>query len=395
MNLTEATMKALLGKLEEARSHKEYNEKVAPRKDTEKVFGEIEDTPKRDRFTSKNGWGYKDAQASEENEKGISKDIEKYKTLKSFAKDARASAEAYNDTARHWDEKASELVKSKRKNEDKLLESITADDLDDIFTYLGEMQHYAENSYDQWVCISGEVRDILDAQFNEGYSISYCLRWLQQALDDLIGDEDGVRADLENQLNENKKPLEERANFDKLDTVEYWAFCIGADLMRDEIFADGVGCDEAYEKAYELAEEFMNSEEFKDTTMSGYDALRVFLANKNQLNENNEIQEHNKSDEVINNFKNKDEMYNYVITLIQENVTSNEELLDKCKLILDKGAIATFGADVMKTFYEKFNDKIEQRINELGEEYIGAVLAEYVFEDIVYGLEDNLQDVIA
>lgn len=266
----------------EARSHKEDNERVAPRKDTEKVFGEIEDTPKRDRFTSKNGWGYKDAQASEENEKGISKDIEKYKTLKSFAKDARASAEAYNDTARHWDEKASELVKSKRKNEDKLLESITADDLDDIFTYLGEMQHYAENSYDQWVCIPSEVRDILDAQFIEGYSISYCLRWLQQALDDLIGDEDSVRADLENQLNENKKSLEERANFDKLDTVEYWAFCIGADLMRDEIFADGVGCDEAYEKAYELAKEFMNSEEFKDTTMSGYDALKVFLSNRGE-----------------------------------------------------------------------------------------------------------------
>ena len=118
-----------------------------------------------------------------------------------------------------------------------------------------------------------------------------------------------------------------------------------------------------------------------------------------ELNENKqpleEIADLDKSDEVIDDFKNKDEMYNYVITLIQENVANNEELLDKCRQILDKGAIATLGADVMKTFYEKFKDKIEQRINELGEEYIGAVLAEYVFEDVVYGLEDNLQDTLA
>lgn len=293
MNLEEAIILSLQGKLDEARSHKEDNEAVAPRKNTEKVFGELADTPKRDRLTGRNGWGYKDAQATEENEKGISKDIDKYKTLKSFAKDARASAEAYNDTARHWDEKATELVQSKRKNEDKSMEA------DEISS-------------------SRAVELIINA-------------------------------------------------------IE-WAIEVSEDTTRDVLRAMGI-----------------TEQELKQIGYDGED-----FDNFRALVENNEVTSlNNDASDVINSFKNKDEMYNYVITLIQENVTNNEELLDKCRQILDKGAIATFGADVMKTFYEKFKDKIEQRINELGEEYIGAVLAEYVFEDVVYGLEDNLQDTLA
>lgn len=123
MNLEESIILALQGKLEETRSHKEDNERVAPRENTEKVFGELVDVPKRDKFNGKNGWGYIDAQASDENESGISKDIKLYKTLKGFAKDARASAQAYTDTAEHWDDKASELVKSKSKNRAELNEA--------------------------------------------------------------------------------------------------------------------------------------------------------------------------------------------------------------------------------------------------------------------------------
>ena len=153
-----------------------------------------------------------------------------------------------------------------------------------------------------------------------------------------------------------------------------WAIEVSEDTTRDVLRAMGI-----------------TEQELKQIGYDGED-----FANFRALVENNEITSlNNDASDVINNFKNKDEMYNYVITLIQENVANNEELLDKCRQILDKGAIATLGADVMKTFYEKFKDKIEQRINELGEEYIGAVLAEYVFEDVVYGLEDNLQDTLA
>ena len=53
MNLTEATIRALNGELVEARSHKEDNERVAPRRDNKdpydnsRVYGEIDDVPKR------------------------------------------------------------------------------------------------------------------------------------------------------------------------------------------------------------------------------------------------------------------------------------------------------------------------------------------------------------
>lgn len=60
MNLTEATIRALCGDLNEARSHKEDNERVAPRRDNKnpydnsRVYGEIDDVPKRARYNGMN-----------------------------------------------------------------------------------------------------------------------------------------------------------------------------------------------------------------------------------------------------------------------------------------------------------------------------------------------------
>lgn len=130
MNLEESTILALAGKLDEAkgsnkqeaRSHKEDNERVAPREQTVKVFGEIDNVPKRARFNGKNGWGNMDAREIEDYENGIGKDITLYKDLKGYAKDDKETANAYANRASHWDARASELVKNKARQRNELQE---------------------------------------------------------------------------------------------------------------------------------------------------------------------------------------------------------------------------------------------------------------------------------
>lgn len=78
----------------------------------------------------------------------------------------------------------------------------------DVESILEDMQTKSDELYDLWVSINPEVREILDAQFEDNASISYCLRWLTQAVDDLNGDWDSVKSDLEQQLDESKESKE-------------------------------------------------------------------------------------------------------------------------------------------------------------------------------------------
>lgn len=77
------------------------------------------------------------------------------------------------------------------------------------------------------------------------------------------------------------------------DSEDYFTFVLGYDLLQDKFAKENLECDTAYEKASKIAEDFMNSEEYKDKSKSGYDALVDYLQN-NKLTENKKIVEDEK-----------------------------------------------------------------------------------------------------
>ena len=65
-----------------------------------------------------------------------------------------------------------------------------------------------------------------------------------------------------------------------LDSQAYWAYVLGYDFLQDYFKNSGEPeCDLTFEKAWEIADDFMHSEEFQDTSKSGYDALVDYLKN--------------------------------------------------------------------------------------------------------------------
>lgn len=59
------------------------------------------------------------------------------------------------------------------------------------------------------------------------------------------------------------------------DTLEYFTFVLGYDLLHDNL--KGVECDTAYKTCEEIAQAFMFSSYYKDTSKSAYENLQLFL----------------------------------------------------------------------------------------------------------------------
>ena len=94
----------------------------------------------------------------------------------------------------------------------KLNEALDDEELNDIYNYLLEMQDNIDTLYANWTFISPEVRDKLDNLFTEGHTISYCLRWAEQAVHDLISDWDQTKQDLNGEeLNESRTLKEDQS----------------------------------------------------------------------------------------------------------------------------------------------------------------------------------------
>ena len=85
-----------------------------------------------------------------------------------------------------------------------------------------------------------------------------------------------------------------------VDGQAYWAYVLGYDFLQDYFKNSGEPeCDLTFEKAWEIADDFMHSEEFQDTSKSGYDALVDYLKNRKliecELTENKEIKTEEKT----------------------------------------------------------------------------------------------------
>ena len=108
-------------KLDEARSHKEDNEKAAPRRDNKdpyensRVFGSLKDVPKRARFdkSKTSGWGHYDNEEVSKY-KNPTDDIKDYKQYKSDANDLSIKADLYKAQADQANDMASDIVRDKR-----------------------------------------------------------------------------------------------------------------------------------------------------------------------------------------------------------------------------------------------------------------------------------------
>ena len=105
---------------EEARSHKEDNERVAPRiakYSGERVFGELDNVPKRARYNKSKdtNWGYFNDEEANTYENGTDS-IMQYKTYKTDAESERALARYHNANAQQRDNMASDIVRDKKLN---------------------------------------------------------------------------------------------------------------------------------------------------------------------------------------------------------------------------------------------------------------------------------------
>lgn len=66
-----------------------------------------------------------------------------------------------------------------------------------------------------------------------------------------------------------------------VDDQAYWAYVLGYDFLQDYFKnSSEPECDLTFEKAWKIADDFMHSEEFQDTSKSGYDALVDYLKNR-------------------------------------------------------------------------------------------------------------------
>ena len=137
------------------------------------------------------------------------------------------------------------------------------------------------------------------------------IEWVQFAYPDVyneiefgLDESKGIK---EEKLGRNRKIRKKVESLNApVDGQAYWAYVLGYDFLQDYFKnSDEPECDLTFEKAWEIADDFMHSEEFQDTSKSGYDALVDYLKNRKlieceitedvELEENKEIKTEDKT----------------------------------------------------------------------------------------------------
>ena len=71
-----------------------------------------------------------------------------------------------------------------------------------------KMRIQIETLKNTWNTIPGQIREQLNAQFNENYTPDYCIRWLETSIDDIYRNPDEIFEDLKSELgNEDENEL--------------------------------------------------------------------------------------------------------------------------------------------------------------------------------------------
>ena len=323
MKLVEATMLALQGKLE-ARSHKEDNERVAPR-DIDKLdvsLGNVGNfAPKNSMGNKYNGtteaeYRSKRNRTGRKNDDGVDEYITynnhydtavpTYQDFKWNADEFEKEVNKYRDNTRG--QYATKMMISHQKEADKVVDRVrekitnkkteSAEDADaknieaiqDIIKKSGITN---ERTVD---LMSKDILKDLKRNYTKGCKDEYGnyygtvitdafrkkVQQITGKMPDLkIGESKEIK---EEKLGRNRKirktennKLEEKS---QLDNQAYWTYVLGYDLLHNKLQKDGPECDVTFDKAWNIAGDFMNSEEYKDTSKSGYDALVDYLKDK-------------------------------------------------------------------------------------------------------------------
>lgn len=71
-----------------------------------------------------------------------------------------------------------------------------------------KMRIQIETLKNTWNTIPAQIREQLNAQFNENYTPDYCIRWLETSIDDIYRNSDEIFEDLKSELgNEDENEL--------------------------------------------------------------------------------------------------------------------------------------------------------------------------------------------
>lgn len=305
----------------EARSHKEDNERVAPR-DIDKLdvslgnvgnFAPKNSTGNKYTGTTEAEYRSKRNRTGRKNDDGVDEYITynnhydtavpTYQDFKWNADEFEKEANKYRDNTRG--QYATKMMISHQKEADKVVDRVrekiankkteSAEDVDaknieaiqDIIKKSGITN---ERTVD---LMSKDILKDLKRNYTKGCKDEYGNYYgtvITDAFRKKVQQITGKMPDLK--IGENKKIKEEKLGRNRkirkkveslnapLDSQAYWAYVLGYDFLQDYFKNSGEPeCDLTFEKAWEIADDFMHSEEFQDTSKSGYDALVDYLKN--------------------------------------------------------------------------------------------------------------------
>ena len=312
--------KSKANRKEEARSHKEDNEKAAPRGDFKKAPRYVKnspynepDVPKRAKIGNgkpdENGsvWGLVDKDLIDTYEKSTP-DIERYKEYKADAERERDNARYYNKLAKRSDDLASDIVRDRKLDraernlkgkqifnvEEKKTESAEDTDAKNIKAIQDVLKKSGITSERTLDLMSKDILKDLKRNYTKGCKDEYGNYYgtvITDAFRKKVQQITGKMPDLK--IGESKKIKEETIGRNRkirkkveslnapVDDQAYWAYVLGYDFLQDYFKnSSEPECDLTFEKAWKIADDFMHSEEFQDTSKSGYDALVDYLKNR-------------------------------------------------------------------------------------------------------------------
>ena len=316
----------------EARSHKEDNERVAPR-DIDKLdvslgnvgnFAPKNSTGNKYTGTTEAEYRSKRNRTGRKNDDGVDEYITynnhydtavpTYQDFKWNADEFEKEANKYRDNTRG--QYATKMMISHQKEADKVVDRMrekiankkteSAEDTDTkniqaIQDVLKKSGITSERTLD---LMSKDILNDLKKNYTKGCKDEYGNYYgtvITDAFRKKVQQITGKMPDLK--IGENKKIKEEKLGRNRkirkkveslnapLDSQAYWAYVLGYDFLQDYFKNSGEPeCDLTFEKAWEIADDFMHSEEFQDTSKSGYDALVDYLKNRKliecELNKN-------------------------------------------------------------------------------------------------------------
>lgn len=222
---------------------------------------------------------------------------------------AQNQIDGFEKSRKEYDDKAHQIYQDMKDKQNKKTESAEDTDTKNIQAIQDVLKKSGITSERTLDLMSKDILNDLKKNYTKGCKDEYGNYYgtvITDAFRKKVQQITGKMPDLK--IGENKKIKEEKLGRNRkirkkveslnapLDSQAYWAYVLGYDFLQDYFKNSGEPeCDLTFEKAWEIADDFMHSEEFQDTSKSGYDALVDYLKNRKliecEITENVELEE--------------------------------------------------------------------------------------------------------